>query len=156
MCEERYERKRARTSNVQESATDTSVISEQKGPEDNLLSVVEIQTEETSESISKMQNELNTAYATIRTLKIEIDHLKPFTESSLQSQSNDFIQHYTGLPNFKVVKTVFDFVVGEQSHGGTKLTAFQEFNRLNCDTIYHHKILLTALMCMPRQFPRFC
>ena len=127
VCEERYERKRARTSNVQESATDTSVISEQKGPEDNLLSVVEIQTEETSESISKMQNELNTAYATIRTLKIEIDHLKPFTESSLQSQSNDFIQHYTGLPNFKVVKTVFDFVVGEQSHGGTKLTAFQEF-----------------------------
>lgn len=57
VCEARYERKRARTSKVQESATHTSVISEQKGPEDNLLSVVEIQTEETSESISKMQND---------------------------------------------------------------------------------------------------
>ena len=27
--------------------------------------------------------------------------------------SNEIIQHYTGLPNFKVVKTIFDFVVGE-------------------------------------------
>ena len=111
MCEARYERRRARTSKVQESATHTSVISEQKGPEDNLLSVVEIQTEETSESISKMRNELNTAYATILTLKIEIDHLKPFTESSLQRKSNDFIQHYTGLPNFKVVKTIFTLLL---------------------------------------------
>ena len=35
----------------------------------------------------------------------------------------NFIQHYTGLPNCKVVKTIFDFVVGEQFHGITKLTA---------------------------------
>ena len=61
------------------------------------------------------------------TLKIETDRLKPFTESSLQSKSNEFIQHYTGLPNFNVVITIFDFMVSEQSHGGTKLTAFQEF-----------------------------
>lgn len=47
----------------QESAAHTSVISEQKGPEDNLLSVVETQTEETSDSISNVQNELNSAYA---------------------------------------------------------------------------------------------
>ena len=129
VCEERYERKRARAScsTNQESATHTSVLSEQKGPEGNSLSVVEIQTEETSDSISNVQNELNSAYATIRTLKIEIDRLKPFTESSLQSKSNEFIQHYTGLPNFKVVKTIFDFVVGEQSHGGRKLTTFQEY-----------------------------
>ena len=129
VCEERYERKRARAScsTIQESATHTSVLSEQKGPEGNSLSVVEIQTEETSDSISNVQNELNSAYATIRTLKIEIDRLKPFTESCFQSKSNEFIQHYTGLPNFKVVKTIFDFVVSEQSRGGTKLTAFQEF-----------------------------
>lgn len=46
----------------QESAAHTSVISEQKGPEDNSLSVVETQTEETSDSISNVQNELNSAY----------------------------------------------------------------------------------------------
>lgn len=129
VCEERYERKRARAScsTNQESATHTSVLSEQKEPEGNSLSVVEIQTEETSDSISNLQNELNSAYATIRTLKIEIDRLKPFTKSSLQSKSNEFIQHYTGLPNFKVLKTIFDFLVGEQSHGGRKLTMFQEY-----------------------------
>ena len=129
VCEERYERKRARAScsTNQESATHTSVLSEQKEPEGNSLSVVEIQTVETSDSISNLQNELNSAYATIRTLKIEIDRLKPFTESSLQSKSNEFIQHYTGLPNFKVLKTIFDFLVGEQSHGGRKLTMFQEY-----------------------------
>ena len=109
----------------------TSVLSEQKRPEGNLLSVVETQTEETSLTVYQMckMNWTCSAYTTIRTLKIEIDCLKPFTESSLQStcKSNEFIQHYTGLPNFKVVKTIFDFVVGEQFYGGTKLTAFQEF-----------------------------
>ena len=52
---------------------------------------MEIQTEEeTSDSISSVQNELNSAYATIHTLKIEIDSLKPFTKSFLQSKSNEF------------------------------------------------------------------
>ena len=44
-------------------------------------------------------------------LKVEIDCLKLFTKSSFQSKSNEFIQHYTDLPNFKVVKTIFDLVV---------------------------------------------
>ena len=43
----------------QESAAHTSVINEQKGLQDNSLSVVKTQTEETSDSISNVQKELN-------------------------------------------------------------------------------------------------
>ena len=54
-------------------------------------------------------------------LKLSVWNLSPNLFFKV-SQMN-FIQHYTGLPNFKVVKTIFDFAVGEQFHGITKLTA---------------------------------
>ena len=84
------------------------------------------QTKETANDIYYLHTELN-AYGTIRTLKDAINQLLPFTESCVQTQSRDFIQHYTGLPNFDVLKAIFDFVVPKESLGNTKLTAFQEF-----------------------------
>ena len=66
-------------------------------------------TEETS-SIADLRSELNNAYESIHCLKSQIVSLTPFNESSLQLQSKEFIQHYTGLPNFKIVKAVYDLV----------------------------------------------
>lgn len=85
------------------------------------------QTEETANDIYYLQTELNNVYGTVRTLKDDINRLLPFTESCVQTQSRDFIQHYTGLPNFDVLKAIFDFVVPKESLGNTKLTAFQAF-----------------------------
>ena len=70
---------------------------------------------------------MNLAYENIRHLRSQISSLFPFTESSFQLQSNSFIQHYTGLPNFQVVKTVFNFVSASSKFGNTKLAPFQEF-----------------------------
>ena len=85
------------------------------------------QPEETANDIYYLRTELNNAYGTIRTFKDDINRLLPFTESCVQTQSRDFIQRYTGLPNFDVLKAIFDFVVPKESLGNTKLTAFQEF-----------------------------
>lgn len=78
-------------------------------------------------SIDEVRCELNVAYENIRHLKSQIASLTFFTESSFQSQSNSFIQHYTGLPNFQVVKTVYNFVSSSSKFGNTKLTPFQEY-----------------------------
>jgi hypothetical protein len=55
-----------------------------------------------------MQSELNTCYATIRELQGKITHIAPFSEQSLQS--DQCVKFYTGLPPFKILKVVFDFV----------------------------------------------
>ena len=81
-------------------------------------------TEETS-SIAALRSELNNTYESIHCLKSQIVSLTPFTESSLQLQSKEFIQHYTGLPNFKIVKAVYDFVSSSSTFGNTKLAPFQ-------------------------------
>ena len=41
-------------------------------------------------------------------------------------KSDDFIKHYTGLPNFKVLKAICDFVIPKNAVSATKLPAFQE------------------------------
>ena len=51
-----------------------------------------------------------------------------FSEESMASASDDVIKFYTALPNFKVLKTIFDHVHKTlPSHGITKLSPFQEF-----------------------------
>ena len=56
-------------------------------------------------------------------------HLRgPFTEEILLNANNDAINLYTTLPNFKVLKAVFDHVYKTlPSDGVTKLSPFQEF-----------------------------
>ena len=77
--------------------------------------------------VTELREELNCAYEINRKLKDQVNSLAPFTESSFQTQSKEFILHYTGLPNFEVVKTIFDFVSRDCKFGNTKLTPFQEY-----------------------------
>ena len=71
-----------------------------------------------------MQSELNTCYETIRALEKKVSDSAAFSEQFLQN--DDYVKFYTGLPSYKVLKTVFDFVVPSTQHP-TKLTSFQEF-----------------------------
>ena len=63
------------------------------------------------------------------TLKEELRLLKsdmqPFTEKTF-TDDDEYVKFYTGLPNFKVLKSVFDFVALPPT-STTKLTRFQEF-----------------------------
>ena len=75
-----------------------------------------------------MQSELNTCYETIRQLSEKMFHTAVFSEQSLQS--DEYVRFYTGLPSYKILKALFDFVVpptGYFNRNPTKLTAFQEF-----------------------------
>ena len=76
-----------------------------------------------------MQNELNNCFETIRELKSTASGHCPFTQESLQN--NDYVRFYMGLPNFSVLKSVFDYVVPPKSTSSsrnpTKLDSFQEF-----------------------------
>ena len=78
-----------------------------------------------TDHIDGLRKELAVAYLTISSLKHTIQRLSPFTEDSMQSSTDGFIQHYTGLPNFKVLKAVFDYVTPQDMR--TKLSRFQEF-----------------------------
>ena len=78
-----------------------------------------------TDHIDGLRKELAVAYSTISSLKHTIQRLSPFTEDSMQSSTDGFIQHYTGLPNFKVLKAVFDYVTPQDMR--TKLSRFQEF-----------------------------
>jgi len=54
------------------------------------------------------------------------DHLPPFCEESFIS--DEHIIFHTGLPNFKLLKAVFDHVAkGLPADGASKLFQFQEF-----------------------------
>ncbi len=55
-----------------------------------------------------MQSELNSCYVTIRELRYKIFHTVPFSEQSLQNDQS--VKFYTGLPSFRVLRAVFEFV----------------------------------------------
>ena len=84
-----------------------------------------VQTKESGEHVSKLHMELNSAYATIHTLEDTVRRITPFTELYMEKAGDKFVQHYTGLPNFRVLKSVYDFVTPKVQN--TKLSPFQEF-----------------------------
>ena len=52
----------------------------------------------------------------------------PFIEESMAEARDDAIKFYTGLPNFKILKAIYDHTYKTLPNDGiTKLTAFQEF-----------------------------
>jgi len=54
------------------------------------------------------------------------DHLPPFCEQSFVS--DEYTLFHTGLPNFKLLKAVFDHIAKNlPTDGGSKLSHFQEF-----------------------------
>lgn len=112
------------------------------------------QTEFEGIDITELRHELNCAYKSNRRLKEQINGLAPFTESAFQAQSKEFILHYTGLPNFEVVKTIYDFVSRDCKFGNTKLAPFQEYlltliklrqNLLSQDLAYRFGIHLSTV-----------
>ena len=107
-------------------ADECTTLSIDKTP-DALTTSIDVCTQTDGISITELRAELNHAYETIRQLKDQVSQLSLFTESSFQSQSDKFIQHYTGLSNFKVVKAIYDFVSNGSKFGRTKLTPFQEY-----------------------------
>ena len=76
-----------------------------------------------------MQSELNSCFETILELRKSISSRSPFSEESLKNA--DYVRFYTGFPNFKVLKVLFDYVVPPitdiSSRNPTKLVNFQEF-----------------------------
>ena len=77
--------------------------------------------------IITLKEELKNCHATIVQLSTKLkDHPPPFCEESVQD--DDFVVYYTGLPNAKVLKTIFTHVLKTMPlEGIKKLTPFQEY-----------------------------
>ena len=123
VSEERYERSKARrerrsvilaTSQEEEpEEMDSEELDSENGPKGVERGV---QTELCTSEISLLQQELNSAHEKIRVLEAKIAKCQPFTKTFLQS--DECVQFYTGLPNYKMLKTV-DFMskrCGETVH----------------------------------------
>ena len=120
------------------SAPDTMIIPDADTPDTNndndldptvmdgikTMCDAEVQTDD-CEDVSLLRSSLNDAYLEIHQLKEKVTHLTPFTEASMKDKPDEFIQHYTGLPNFAVLKTIYDFIAPSQHRG--KLAPFQEY-----------------------------
>ena len=93
----------------------------------------------TCASLQDMQEQLDQCHQVINDLTMRFSPtVATFTEKSLDN--NEIVKFYTGLPNLKVLKAVFDLVKKSMpSSGVTKLSSFQEFMaamvklRLNCE-----------------------
>ena len=85
-------------------------------------------TECDSESkIETLQRELASYKLTVERLTQQLnDCLPPFCERCFVT--DEYTKFHTGLPNFKLLKAIFDHVLkGLTSNGVTKLSSFQEF-----------------------------
>ena len=112
------------------------------------------QTELTSSTVTSIQEELSKCHSIIQDMTIALVQSVPcFCMESLQKE--DTVRFYTGLPNFQILKAVFDHVVQSQLISmSQKLTPFQEFMlvmvklRLNCasqDLAYRFRISTTTV-----------
>lgn len=77
--------------------------------------------------IKALNEELRICCSTIDHLSMKIkEQLSPFCEESLKDDNT--VLFHTGLPNFKVLKAIFDHVLQTLPNEGlSKLTPFQEF-----------------------------
>ena len=160
VCSEQYARERARFARAQTSATSISPVNYGGSEEhaDSCVHSAEIQTDETAKEITYLRTELNTVYETITNVRNKIVSLEPFTEANFQGKSNENIVHYTGLPNFKVLKVIFDFVAPRSFPATTKLACFQEFIivLLKLHLNVSLQTLHFSLMCMSPQLHKYC
>ena len=98
-------------------------------PEKVYLTNVSCQTEETKYTISQLHSELLTSQDKITSLEsaLALQTVVPFGKRAMEAASENLIIHYTGLPNFKLLNTVFEFVESALPASRSKLTHFQEF-----------------------------
>lgn len=88
---------------------------------------------------------------TVRCPTTRID--RPFTEDTFQK--DEFVKFYTGLPNFKVLKSVYNYVISAlPTASNSKLEQFQEYVavlmklRLNCqiqDLAYRFSVSVSTI-----------
>ena len=114
---------------------------------------------ECSSRIESLEKELADSKATVISLSKKLVNERqiqgPFTEESMAEAGDDTIKFYTALPNFKILKAVYDHTYKTLSKDGiTKLTAFQEFMctmlklRMNTpmeDLAYRFRISVTTV-----------
>lgn len=82
-----------------------------------------------ADEVTTLKKELQRCQLIIQELSTKLEqHLPPFSEESLKDDSS--VNFYTGLPNLKILKAIFDHVCitlpGERT-SQCKLTKFQEF-----------------------------
>ena len=144
---ERYERRKARdyVRDAADSSEESGMLPDMNtdvasspGPGDKAntdgdldmdtgVTVLDAEVQTDHDEVSLLGSSLNDALQQIRQLKEKVDRLTPFTELAMKDKPNEFIQHYTGLPNFSVLKTtcIYNFTAPSQHHG--KLAPFQEY-----------------------------
>jgi len=95
--------------------------------------------------VESLQKELAYYKDKVDSLTMQLnDHLPPFCEESFIS--DEYTLFHTGLPNFKLLKAVFDHVAkGLPADGASKLSQFQEFM---C-------VMLKLRMNLPSEFISF-
>ena len=96
-----------------------------------------------ADEVATLKKELQRCQLIIQELSAKLElHLPPFCEESLKDDS--IVNFYTGLPNLKILKTIFDHVcitLPSERTSQCKLTKFQEFMlvmlklRINCPLV---------------------
>ena len=80
---------------------------------------------DSASKIETLQRELNTYKLTVERLT-QLNDYQPFSKKCFVT--DEYTKFHTGLPNFKLLKTIFDHVSkGLPTDGVTKLSNFQEF-----------------------------
>ena len=107
-AEERWERVKARESlNTECKARSTEVFSDTNGANVGLnLVAVSTQTDLTSRMIEDMCKNSERLETQIESTK---EDMHVFSEKSFEVNSKAYVRFYTGLPNFALLQTVFDF-----------------------------------------------
>ena len=120
-AEDRWERAKVREiqKNQEVEKACTNDVSVEEGPVE-----ASTQTELTLGKIEDMNDSIRSGMEEVKSLKSEISKMQKFNET-LFVENDDRVQFYTGLPTYKVLKTVFHFCA--PSDKCTKLTQFQEF-----------------------------
>ena len=81
---------------------------------------------DSASKIETLQRELNTYKLTVERLTQQLNDHRPFSEKCFVT--DEYTKFHTGLPNFKLLKAIFDHVSkGLPTDGVTKLSNFQEF-----------------------------
>ena len=113
---ERAVRKQAQISDTSDDDEDPTLSSE-----------IACQTDESGDSILQLVQELRDKLSRLESVVLA-GSVVPFGKEAMEAATDAFILHYTGLPNFCVLYSIFAFVQSElHSSTGTKLTPFQEF-----------------------------
>ena len=128
---ERCDRRKGRNESAKEIKAAQSLLLLRDAEETTELEETEgsvaTQTELTSANVHAMQQLLTDQQQVIEDLTARLtQRLAPFSEESLQN--DEMVEFYTGVPNIKVLKAVFELVVkAVPSSDTSSLSPFQEF-----------------------------